>query len=653
MKTRYTLLVLASLMLGISSCNVMDLSPKDKVSADVMLSSEGGIMTFMANLYYNMPWQDFNYNRLGDHFLGNCVGIYPDEQTDNAINSEFNHFIDGGGNFGGGGGGYDWWTARYNTLRDVNYLISVIPGSKVLSDAKKGSILAEAHFLRGWLFFDMAKRYGGVSIITAPQEMTPDPVDLRVPRSTEKETWDFVMEELQAAADGLPETRSDRRATKYIALALKSRAALFAASVAKFNSELGLEGKAVTEGLVGLPESEAKNYYKICRDACEEIISSGRFGLYKPSPKDPAEAQNNLLAYFQNPNIAPEESMLLFGYEKPGSGHAIDFWCNPYQTRDGGPHPGRMNPSLDLVDTYECYSDPGHPAPIVTTVNGNYNDYNGYTGKPSDYLHFDNAYDIFADKDARLWATVILPFTEWKGKTIRIQAGFIRRNGQAVIEADKATEVLTLTDKDGNPILDDNGKEQQVTYHTFGAASMDDYSGFDQSNLSCMSRSGFSFKKFLSPKEVEGNSQLGYSLQDWAEIRYAEVLLNYAEAVVESGEGDAALAKECLNATRHRAAFKDDIPLTVENVQRERRVEFAFECKRWDDLIRRREMHKVWNHFMHHSLDPVLDCTQNVPSFIFIRKNAIRWTPQTFQKKYYYNPIQGVGNNGLTQNPQW
>lgn len=632
MKKVYIIMMIGCL-LGLSSCHdVLDVSPLDRVSSDVILSSESGVKVFMANLYSNAPYQDFTYNRLGEHTGNtNTVGIHPDQQTDNAINSEFNHLVDGGGNFA-------WWQSRYSYLRSVALLFKEVPNIAALSEQKKNEILGEAHFLRGWAYFDLAKRYGGVSIIKEYQEYKGDPDSLRVPRSTEQETWDFVLSEFDQAAQMLPESRdaeNARRATKWTALAMKSRAALFAASVAKFWNKRPLSGEAVSLGLVGMDPSLAAGYYKQCLDAAAQVISSGRFQLYKATPASKDEAVNNLMALFQDPNIAPEECMLIKGYKQSGEGHSADFWYGPYQTRDGGPHPGRMNPTLNLIDHYETYSNPGQDAPVITTEDGNYNDYNGFNPSTK-YLHFANPTDIFKDKDARLWATVILPYTEWKGKTIRISAGLVRPDGRAVIEANN------------DPVNVDG-----VNYYPFGDASMDNYSGFDQSNLSCMTRTGFCFKKFLSPTEVANNGKTGASTQDWCELRYAEVLLNYAEAAVESGQGDQALAKKCLNATRRRAAFMTDIPLTVENVQRERRSELAFECKRWDDLLRRREFHEIFNNRVAKSLDPVLDLRVKPAQWIFIRKNAIRAIPLTFEERFYYNRIPGIAANGLIQNPQY
>lgn len=75
---------------------------------------------------------------------------------------------------------------------------------------------------------------------------------------------------------------------------------------------------------------------------------------------------------------------------------------------------------------------------------------------------------------------------------------------------------------------------------------------------------------------------------NWIEIRYAEVLLNLAEAL---GEGQDAY--DLINEVRHRAGFTaaDDIGSSTpgtfeEKLLEERRLEFAFENKRWPDLVR-------------------------------------------------------------------
>ena len=73
---------------------------------------------------------------------------------------------------------------------------------------------------------------------------------------------------------------------------------------------------------------------------------------------------------------------------------------------------------------------------------------------------------------------------------------------------------------------------------------------------------------------------------DYIVFRYAEVLLNYAEAVCESGLGDKNLATKALNDIRKRAAHTNEIELTRENIRSERMVELAFENIRIWDLRR-------------------------------------------------------------------
>ena len=130
--------------------------------------------------------------------------------------------------------------------------------------------------------------------------------------------------------------------------------------------------------------------------------------------------------------------------------------------------------------------------------------------------------------------------------------------------------------------------------------------------------------------------------------------MNYAEAVVESGKGDQNKAATLLNALRHRAAHKDNIPLTLENVLKERRVELAFEGKRFWDMVRRRDNHVYYNGDMRSALVPMIDLRTDTPSYIFVRANFHgdeKQNGRTFAPQSYYRAIPGTASNGLVQNP--
>lgn len=94
------------------------------------------------------------------------------------------------------------------------------------------------------------------------------------------------------------------------------------------------------------------------------------------------------------------------------------------------------------------------------------------------------------------------------------------------------------------------------------------------------------FKKWIDPSLV--TAQGAISSQHIVKMRYAELLLSYAEAMFESGQGSDQRALDALNAVRQRPGV--DMPakteLTRDNIRNERRVELAFEGLRFNDIKR-------------------------------------------------------------------
>jgi starch-binding outer membrane protein, SusD/RagB family len=624
-------------LMTLISCNddFLELRPKDKLDGEAMFADPAGVRTYMANLYYQLPIEDFLFFRSANAFNfnpgdANNSGIVPAIDTDNAIHSEHN--------ISHGQGQYRWWDPAFKLIRDVNILTETIPGLSI-EEEEKNKMIGESAFIKAYAYYALAKRYGGVPIIDELQKYEGNVEDLKIPRSTEKETWDYVMAKCDVAIENLPDEwpGGERRATKWVAYALKSRAALHAASVAKYWSKAPLSGTAVDLKLAYMDASDANSYYEHCIKASEAIMSSGKFSLFRPDPTSPEEAAENYRLLFEDPNTALEEVMFIKGWSLPGTnrGHNYDIWFSPNQVANGWPHPGRLNPTLELVDTYESYSNPGESSPVITTTDGNVNNYNGFDLN-REYLRFETPYEIFKDKDARLWGTTVLPGTEFKGEEIIIQGGLVLPDGSTMMETKNSYE------------------HKGTTYYTYGAPDWPQYSGFDTYGGN-MTRTGFSFKKFLNSKQpiVPAWNQ---STTDWIDFRYAEVLLNYAEAVVESGysaNNAQTKAANAINDLRKRAGHTVDISLTLENVLRERRVELAFENKRLWDLVRRRDFHTTFNNLVRHALVPLLDLRVDPPQYIFVRKQVSRESQKTFLEKFYYRPIDGVNSNELIQNPEY
>ena len=175
----------------------------------------------------------------------------------------------------------------YSLIRECNQMISKLPQSENLSQSFINTRVSEARFIRSHAYFEMAKRFGGVPLVTDVIPVQGSYDEVYKERNSEKEIYDFISNEMDEISNLLPSQSGDEgRITKWVALSLKSRAMLYAASIANFGNEQ-------LDGLLGFPSEEAQLYYKKSLDASREIIQSGVFALYNEEP-DPVENFNNL-----------------------------------------------------------------------------------------------------------------------------------------------------------------------------------------------------------------------------------------------------------------------------------------------------------------------------------------------------------------------
>lgn len=129
--------------------------------------------------------------------------------------------------------------------------------------------------------------------------------------------------------------------------------------------------------------------------------------------------------------------------------------------------------------------------------------------------------------------------------------------------------------------------------------------GSDDMNKSNTSKTGYYLKKFLA--DELNLIQNAKTQHQWIVFRYAEVLLNYAEAMNEAygpdiiPAGFTLSAREALNQVR-RSASTDLLQITTidkeefnEAIKSERRIELAFEDHRFWDLLRWKDAMAVLN----------------------------------------------------------
>lgn len=648
-------------LMGLSGCNAfLELEPLDKVSPDQLLETEGGVKALLANIYTMIPMEDFNYRPNAGFNQRGYDGV--NETTNLAFLTDEATRSDGG--VGIGYEGFNYWP--YGDIRQVNIFMQNVEKAKeagTISVADADRMTGEAHFARAYMYYGLVKRYGGVPLIDKVQDddyANGGPGAVAVPRSTELDTWKFVLNECTLAAATLPDATSGSdlyRVTKWAAYALKSRVALHAASVAKYWNLAPLAGEAVTQKLVGgMTSADADAFYKECIEASKFLIENSGKSLYKPAPATVKEAASNFQALFlndQNEEIIFSKAYLN-GTTNTNQGHSYAQFNILPQVNPGALKYGRFNPMLEIVDLFEDYTDDGtgKSAKIVTRTDGNEDAYianfhnmnnasvvNTLMSVP--FVKYNDLYEPFANKDARLLASVVVPGSSYAGTEIIIQGGFIKDNNSYVAYSNESTQ------KNG------------TTYYALGAEGKTMFSGFNNVNSgedANWTATGFGVRKYMPEGESMSPDRLS-STTSYIDMRLAEVYLNYAEAVVENGSGfgDKELAENYLNALRRRAGHTDRISLTLESVLKERRVEMAFEGKRFWDMNRRREFHTEFsNNRIRKALVPMLDLRGAEPKYVFARVNYFGDETRggrTFQNINYYRGIPNIATNGLVQNP--
>ncbi|RZK89358.1 MAG: RagB/SusD family nutrient uptake outer membrane protein [Pedobacter sp.] len=542
----YTLSTVALLSFS-QSCKkdseFLNKQPTNTLSVDATWKDASLVLSVMGDLYDRFP----DFQRIESWWLyadfdegfGSAGGDYFRHQ-----NIEYN---------------YDSWNYwDYGYIRDINLFIKRGMEPNALSTADRDRFIAEARFIRAGVYFEMVKRMGGVPIITEVLEYdySGDPTYLQRARAKESEVYDFIISELEAVKGMLPNAANvQSRASKAAALAMESRAALYAASIAKYGAST--PSVALAGGEVGIPATMAQAYYKKSLDAAKEIIADGKYALYNKNPN----LSENFASLFTDKGNNTEMIFVKDFKLKTNKAHGYTIENQPRSSAEEQ-QGGRLNPSLNLVQSFEKLDNTFASLPNVDAA--------GNT------LYYTNIGDIFTGRDARLAGTVILPGSQFKGKTVDIWAGYQLASG-ATVTGDNFGQIKT------NVLPGNTGAVQVVG----GDGPVD--------GLEFSAQSGFYIRKFLDP--AAGSGQIGTRSEVWwVRYRYAEVLLNAAEASLEMG--DAAGAASYLKPVRDRAGLTTALTgtqITFDRIVHERKVELAFEGHELWDLKRWRLADKVWN----------------------------------------------------------
>lgn len=221
MKIHTYLLTLMSVT-ALTSCEkFLDVKPRESISDAVTITDKTSAETAVRGVYSALAGS--NYYGTNFQAIGYLSGDNVQWTGSQSIVQEFiNHRVNADNSMVSG-----VWTAVYQTINRANNVIGKVNevSDPTLTDALKKQYTGEAYFVRALAYFDLARIWGGVPIITQP---TATPTDNRgIARSTQAETYAQVIKDLDAAEALLTNTVDRYRSTQKTVWALKARYYLY------------------------------------------------------------------------------------------------------------------------------------------------------------------------------------------------------------------------------------------------------------------------------------------------------------------------------------------------------------------------------------------------------------------------------------------
>lgn len=460
---KYIILIL--FVFNISSCDLdlLDTIPTDRITTDIFWQSEKdaiGASTAIYNYLYSQ-WK-INLGRITDE--AHCHNGLSNEGYMEAgiIDAENPSTI------------ASVWANYYTGIAAANYFLDNVDKIKTDNPTIVVRLKGEIRTLRAYCYMDLAFFYGDVPLVLKVLSIEEG---REVTRTPVTQIWDFIEEELTAAAEDLPLKQDDvGRITKGAALALKARAMSWCGR------------------------------FQECVDAAEEVMGLGVYDLY-PSFQDlfTYDAQNNI------------EVILDEQFIKTIRPNGIYNLFAPYSL--GNPSDGPMVAIKQILDAFEMKN-----GKRIDEPDSGYDPYN-----PKD------------NRDPRLFYSLI-----------------------------------TLRDT----LLNGN-----IFNPTPGSGTADELDVYSGSTLT-----GLLPKKYVNIEDLGTNGNGGCNI---IIIRYADILLLYAEAKIELNQIDQSVY-DAINKVRQRPDVNQPPIINDgksqdqlrEIVRHERYVELAFEGIRFFDIRR-------------------------------------------------------------------
>ena len=550
---KIAILLLSAGLLTTTSCDFMDCDESDNYTLQEIQGSYNRVKQFVTSIYGYLP-SDFcnTHGAMLDATTDDAIHVYESSAIQRIVNGTWsaNYTVD------------DKFAYYYNAIHDANYYLTTLSGL-TFDTWENGddyqdwmqnydNYQYQVRFLRAYFYFELVRRYQNVPLITKPLSQTETN---QIEPSSAQEVLKFIINECTEIAPKLPikstsiAQAENGRATRAMAMALKSRAALYAASP-----------------LYSTNGDNAK-WTEAAKASHDIIASAGELGLG-------LDTYANL---FKSKNYNSKEVILC---RPTGTSKTFEQANYPMGVTGG--------------NTTTCSTE--NLASAFEMKDGRAFDWNDPTMKANPYK----------DRDPRFYLTIVHNGMLWPAK-------------KAVDISEGGANGLSLTNA---------------------------------------TTTGYYMRKYVDNSiSFEAGSTTTATHHNWILFRYAEVLLNYAEAMIHvNGNCDykdatyTMSAREALNAVRKRAGIPEVAACSQDEflmrVKHERRVEMAFEGQRFWDLRRWKNLDETKNIYAvritHH--DGVLSYEKTLLS------------ERSVSNKLYFYPIANVElfkNKKLVQNSGW
>lgn len=475
------------------------------------------------------------------------VNIWDEMCTDNAHSHKpwegnFELLQQGGLTISSGYGNYS-----FVNIRIANNFIEKVDACNI-SDELKERMKAEARFFRAFSYLDLTSKFGKVALITTVLEYNAP----NVARDEKSKVQQFILDELAEIATILPDKYSGGflnekgRITRFGALSLRARAALYFGNYAEAETSASTVISAGKHALFRITSLNAAQQKEA--DEMDMYIDFKTVGIDKDKFIKGMFSYSSL---WHNDFAKPTNPEYIVTREYTADAKNTDYtrytYFIPQQLSIKNGYCS-FEPMQDLIDSYWSIDGKTLPGPISTEerkvrYEEIWNDFKNLNSEEyknavasKDLMQYKYMHE-FKNRDSRLYASMLFPFKGWHET---VKGVFYYRWDPELINK--------------------NGNESWTGYNYRKLVSLFPYNQAD-------------------------------APEDYPTIRYAEILLTYAEARIQNKGWDSEVQK-VLNDLRDRSGMPN-VPSVIGSkqdaldfVRNERRIELAAEGHRFDDIRR-------------------------------------------------------------------